>query len=119
MSRYDGEPSRKLANPGALIMNYRRNVAHVLASACMSLLVAGFAAASHDDEIVILRADYFESADGRFLSVEARNRLGSSTPGGYAGPAMAVSFDSGPGTAIGSPPQAMNAIIDPGTSPGA
>ena len=30
-----------------------------------------------DDELVLLRADYFENYAGRFLSVEAKNRLGS------------------------------------------
>ena len=35
-----------------------------------------------DDELVILRADYFENYAGRFLSVEAKDRLGSSTPTG-------------------------------------
>ena len=32
--------------------------------------------ASHEDEVVILRADYFENYAGRFLSVEAKTRLG-------------------------------------------
>jgi hypothetical protein len=35
-----------------------------------------------DDELVILRADYFENYAGRFLSVEAKDRLGGSTPTG-------------------------------------
>src|SRR4051812_11528770 len=32
---------------------------------------------SHEDEVVILRADYFENYAGRFLSVEAKTRLAS------------------------------------------
>ncbi|HEX5979472.1 MAG TPA: hypothetical protein VFY52_00150, partial [Thermoleophilaceae bacterium] len=32
--------------------------------------------ASHEDEIVILRVDYFENYAGRFLSVEAKDRQG-------------------------------------------
>src|SRR5829696_6165262 len=31
---------------------------------------------SHSEEVVILRADYFENRDGRFLSVEAKTRQG-------------------------------------------
>ena len=34
------------------------------------------------DEIVILRADYFENYAGRFLSVEAKTRLGGAAPDG-------------------------------------
>jgi hypothetical protein len=37
---------------------------------------------SHEDEIVVLRVDYFENYAGRFLSVEAKDRLGGSTPTG-------------------------------------
>ncbi|HXV95047.1 MAG TPA: hypothetical protein VD695_00720, partial [Gaiellaceae bacterium] len=53
-----------------------------------------------DDELVLLRADYFENYAGRFLSVEAKNRLGGSTPTGsnYVGPAMSVSWNTGAGT---------------------
>ncbi len=44
--------------------------------------------ASHEDEIVVLRVDYFENYAGRFLSVEAKDRLGGATPTGstYVGP---------------------------------
>jgi hypothetical protein len=35
---------------------------------------------SHQDEVVILRADYFENYAGRFLSVEAKTRLGGAAP---------------------------------------
>jgi hypothetical protein len=75
--------------------------------------------ASHEDEIVVLRVDYFENYDGRFVSVEAKNRQGRSTPTGatYIGPTMALSFNSGPGTEIDSPPRVMNVNIDSDTSP--
>ena len=36
---------------------------------------------SHEDEIVILRADYFENYTGRYLSVEAKTRAGRGQPG--------------------------------------
>ncbi len=32
--------------------------------------------ASHENELVVLRVDYFENYAGRFLSVEAKTRLG-------------------------------------------
>jgi hypothetical protein len=72
-----------------------------------------------DDELVILRADYFENYAGRFLSVEAKNRLGSSTPTGsdYIGPEMSVSWNTGAGTAIDQGPRLMNVNIDPDTTP--
>ena len=35
---------------------------------------------AHEDEIVVLRVDYFENYAGRFLSVEAKDRDGRSTP---------------------------------------
>jgi Zinc carboxypeptidase/Chitobiase/beta-hexosaminidase C-terminal domain len=72
-----------------------------------------------DAELVILRADYFENYAGRFLSVEAKNRLGSSTPTGsdYVGPAMSVSWNTGAGTAIDQGPRNMNVNIDPDTTP--
>jgi hypothetical protein len=55
-----------------------------------------------DDELVILRADYFENYAGRFLSVEAKDRLGGSTPTGadYVGPEVSVSWNTGAGTPI-------------------
>ena len=63
--------------------------------------------ASHQDEIVILRADHFENYAGRFLSVEAKDRLGTSSPTGatYMGPALELSWDRGPGTPIDSAPR--------------
>ena len=72
-----------------------------------------------DDELVILRADYFENYAGRYLSVEAKNRLGSSTPTGsdYIGPAMSVSWNTGAGTPIDQGPRTMNVNIDPDTTP--
>src|SRR5512134_151253 len=72
-----------------------------------------------DDELVILRADYFENYAGRFLSVEAKNRLGSSTPTGsdYIGPDMSVSWNTGAGTEIDQGPRPMNVNIDPDTMP--
>src|SRR5215216_4180174 len=74
---------------------------------------------SHDDEIVILRVDYFENYVGRFLSVEAKDRLGGSTPTGatYTGPTLSLSWNRGAGTAIDSTPRPMNTNIDPDTTP--
>jgi hypothetical protein len=74
---------------------------------------------SHDDEIVVLRVDYFENYAGRFLSVEAKDRLGGSTPSGatYTGPTVSLSWNSGAGTPIDSPPRVMNVNIDPDTTP--
>ena len=37
---------------------------------------------AQEDEVVILRVDYFENPDGRFLSVEAKTRDGSAAPSG-------------------------------------
>jgi Zinc carboxypeptidase/Chitobiase/beta-hexosaminidase C-terminal domain len=72
-----------------------------------------------DDELVILRADYFENYAGRFLSVEAKNRLGGAAPSGsdYIGPDMSVSWNTGAGTDIDQGPRAMNVNIDPDTTP--
>jgi hypothetical protein len=74
---------------------------------------------SHDDEIVVLRVDYFENYAGRFLSVEAKDRLGGSTPTGavYQGPQLSLSWNRGAGTAIDSPPRPMSTNIDPDTTP--
>jgi Zinc carboxypeptidase/Chitobiase/beta-hexosaminidase C-terminal domain len=74
---------------------------------------------SHTDEIVILRVDYFENYAGRFLSVEAKDRLGGATPTGarYTGPALSLSWNRGAGTPIDSPPREMNTNIDPDTTP--
>jgi Zinc carboxypeptidase/Chitobiase/beta-hexosaminidase C-terminal domain len=74
---------------------------------------------SHEDEIVVLRVDYFENYAGRFLSVEAKDRLGGSTPTGstYVGPSLSLSWDTGAGTPISSIPRPMNVNIDPDTTP--
>jgi hypothetical protein len=73
---------------------------------------------SHTDEVVILRVDYFENYAGRFLSVEAKDRQGGVAPdGSYAGPALALSWDTGPGTPISTTPRPMSANIDPDTTP--
>jgi hypothetical protein len=74
---------------------------------------------SHEDEIVVLRVDYFENYAGRFLSVEAKNRLGGSTATGatYTGPSMSLSWNTGAGTPIDSPPRPMSVNIDPDTTP--
>jgi hypothetical protein len=75
--------------------------------------------ASHDNQVVILRADYFENYAGRFLSVEAKSREGSAAPTGsmYIGPTLSLSWDTGPGTPIDSPPRPMSVNIDPDTTP--
>ena len=75
--------------------------------------------ASHEDEIVVLRVDYFENYAGRFLSVEAKNRQGGSTPTGavYTGPSMSLSWNSGAGTPIDTAPRPMGVNIDPDTTP--
>jgi hypothetical protein len=74
---------------------------------------------SHEDEIVVLRVDYFENYAGRFLSVEAKDRLGGSTPTGstYTGPQLSLSWNRGAGTEIDSTPRVMSANIDPDTTP--
>ena len=71
-----------------------------------------------DDELVILRADYFENYAGRYLSVEAKNRLGGAAPSGstYIGPAVSVSWNVGAGP-IDQGPRPMNINIDPDTTP--
>jgi hypothetical protein len=72
-----------------------------------------------DDELVILRADYFENYAGRFLSVEAKNRLGGAAPSGsqYIGPAMSVSWNTGGSSIIDQGPRPMNVNIDSDTTP--
>jgi hypothetical protein len=74
---------------------------------------------SHEDEIVVLRVDYFENYAGRFLSVEAKDRLGGSTPTGatYTGPQLSLSWNRGAGTEIDSTPRVMSTNIDPYTTP--
>ena len=80
---------------------------------------------THEDELVVLRVDYFENYAGRFLSVEAKTRLAAindppdpdPTPTTYTGPTLSLSWDSGPGTPINSRPRTMNLNIDPDTTP--
>ena len=75
--------------------------------------------ASHEDEVVILRADYFENYAGRFLSVEAKTRLGGAAPTGstYVGPTLSLSWNLGGGTPISTEPRVMSTNIDPDTTP--
>ena len=79
----------------------------------------GVGTLSHDDEVVILRADYFENYAGRFLSVEAKTRKGGAAETGsiYVGPELSLSFNRGAGTPINSPPRIMSTNIDPDTTP--
>jgi len=74
---------------------------------------------SHEDEVVILRVDYFENYAGRFLSVEAKTRLGGAQPTGstYVGPELSLSYNRGGSTPIDSPPRIMSTNIDPDTTP--
>ena len=74
---------------------------------------------AHEDEIVVLRVDYFENYAGRFLSVEAKDRDGGSTPdtATYVGPTLSLSWNRGAGTPIDSRPRMMNVNIDPDTTP--
>ncbi len=74
---------------------------------------------SHQDEVVILRADYFENYTGRFLSVEAKTRQGGAAPSGstYVGPDLSLSYNRGGSTPIDSPPRLMSTNIDPDTTP--
>jgi hypothetical protein len=74
---------------------------------------------SHQDEIVVLRVDYFENYAGRFLSVEAKTRLGGAAETGstYVGPELSLSWNRGGSTPIDSPPRLMSTNIDPDTTP--
>src|SRR5262245_42333341 len=74
---------------------------------------------SHEDEIVILRADYFENYTGRYLSVEAKTRDATVNPanGAYTGPTLSLSWNKGDGTEIDSAPRNMSLNIDPDTTP--
>ena len=85
----------------------------------LAALDEGVGVQSHTDEIVVLRVDYFENYAGRFLSVEAKDRLGGAMESGsiYTGPALSLSWNTGPGTPIGSTPRPMNVNIDPDTTP--
>jgi hypothetical protein len=75
-------------------------------------------AQSHEDELVVLRADYFENYAGRFLSVEAKTRLASvDEQGVYDGPELSLSWNRGAGTPITAPARIMAVNIDPDTTP--
>src|ERR671918_2760671 len=74
---------------------------------------------SDQDEIVILRVDYFENYAGLFLSVEAKTRLGGAAPTGstYVGRELSLSYNRGGDTPIDSPPRVMSTNIDGDTTP--
>jgi hypothetical protein len=97
----------------------RQRAARAEDRAEVAALDEGFGVQSHEDEIVVLRVDYFENYAGRFLSVEAKDREGGSTETGanYVGPTLSLSWDTGAGTPIDSTPRTMNVNIDPDTSP--
>jgi len=67
---------------------------------------------THDNEVVILRADYFENYAGRFLSVEAKSRAGDR----FGNPTLTLSYDDGVGTALANA-RTMAPNIDPDTTP--
>ena len=70
-------------------------------------------ATSHQEELVILRADYFENYAGRFLSVEAKAR--DATAANV--PALSLTWNEGAGTDWREPARTMNVNIDPDTTP--
>jgi zinc carboxypeptidase/PA domain-containing protein/chitobiase/beta-hexosaminidase-like protein len=75
-------------------------------------------AATVTEEITINRVDYFQNYAGRFLSVEAFNATTVQQTGGGQtagqGPTLSVTWDGGPGTAIGSGgPRTMAPYVDP------
>jgi hypothetical protein len=74
---------------------------------------------THEDELVVLRVDYFENYAGRFLSVEAKTRLATVDPetGAYTGPTLTLAWDEGPGTPIGTPARPRNVNVDHDTTP--
>ena len=79
---------------------------------------AAVMAAAVDREITVNRVDYFENYAGRFLSVEAWDRDTVRQTGGGAtagqGPTLAVTWNAGGTTAIGSGgPRSMTPYIDP------
>ena len=65
-------------------------------------LMAELQALAEEEEgevVQVMRADYFESRTGNFLSVEA---VSSEATAGAGSPTLTVAWDSGPGTAMGS-----------------
>ena len=74
--------------------------------------------AQADDELIVLRVDYFENYAGRFLSVEAKTRLATiDEDGDYSGPELSLSWNRGGDTEIDSTPHIMNVNVDPDTTP--
>ena len=77
-------------------------------------LAEGSAEIATRGDIIVLRVDYFENYAGRFLSVEAKDGTrGSATTGA----SLALSWNTGAGTAIDQGPRTMNVNIDPDTTP--
>jgi hypothetical protein len=77
-------------------------------------LAEGAAEVAPRGDIIVLRVDYFENYAGRFLSVEAKDGTrGISTTGA----SLALSWNTGAGTAIDQGPRTMNVNIDPDTTP--
>jgi len=75
-------------------------------------------ALTDEDELVVLRVDYFENYAGRFLSVEAKTRLAAlDANGAYTGPTLSLSWNSGGSTPIDSTPRTLNLNIDTDTTP--
>ena len=74
---------------------------------------------SHENELVVLRVDYFENYAGRFISVEAKTRQGGiqADGTGYEGPTLSLSWNSGPGAPINSTPRVMDVNVDTDTTP--
>ena len=68
---------------------------------------------SHQDELVVLRVDYFENYAGRFLSVEAKNREGTAADPGT----ISLTYNRGGDTPPDSTPRQMNVNIDVDTTP--
>jgi hypothetical protein len=76
------------------------------------------ATAQAEDELVVLRVDYFENYAGRFLSVEAKTRQAViNEEGNYAGPELSLSWNRGGSTPIDSTPHVMNVNVDSDTEP--
>ena len=83
-------------------------------SAEAAALAESSAAVAPRGDIIVLRVDYFENYAGRFLSVEAKDGTrGSSTTGA----SLALSWNTGTGSAIDQGPRTMNVNIDPDTTP--
>jgi hypothetical protein len=71
-----------------------------------------------EDELVVLRVDYFTNYAGRFLSVEAKTRLAAiDAAGNYAGPTLWLYWNTGNGTPFHTINRPMNINVDPDTTP--